>query len=114
LFKFVTIYRVVDDPLAVDVLFSETHLPAAERLPGLVKTEVSRITGQPGGASRFYLMYELYFKSWPDFQNALDSEPGKIIMEALHPWWEAGLITWFYAETFEEEAPAATQLSSAD
>jgi uncharacterized protein (TIGR02118 family) len=105
LFKFVTIYRVVDDPQAVETLFSQTHLPAAEKLPGLLKTEVSRITGQPGGASRYLLMYELYFKSRNDFQAAFYSEPGRVIMEALRPWWEAGLITWFYADSFEEEAP---------
>jgi uncharacterized protein (TIGR02118 family) len=103
-FKFVTIYRVVDDPDAVETLFQEIHLPAAEKLPGLVKSEVSHITGQPGGRSRFLLMYELYFNSRANFEAAFYSEPGKVIMEALRPWGEAGLITWFYAESFDEVA----------
>ena len=108
MFKFVTIYRVVDDPQAVEKLFSETHLPAAEKLPGLRKSEVSRITGQPGGRSRFVLMYELYFNSKLDFERAFYTEAGKIIIEALRPWAEAGLLTWFFAESFEEAPPAKT------
>jgi uncharacterized protein (TIGR02118 family) len=109
MFKFVTIYRLVDDSDAVENIFTTIHLPQAEKLPGLIKSEVSRITDQPGGASRFVLMYELYFNSRNDFQTAFYSEPGKAIIEALRPWSEAGLITWFYADSFEEAAPAEAE-----
>lgn len=100
--KFVTIYRRVDDPDALETFFSETHLPLAEQLPGLIKSEVGRITGKPGGQSRFHLMYELYFESEDAFEGALASEPGAQLMQALMPWANARLITWFYAEAFEE------------
>jgi uncharacterized protein (TIGR02118 family) len=103
-FKFVTIYRRVDDEAALETFFSNTHLPLAEQLPGLVKSEVSRVAGKPGGESRFHLMYELYFETPKVFFHALGSDAGRKLMSALKDWGDARLITWFYAESFEENA----------
>lgn len=102
MFKFVTIYRQVDDPNAIDEFFSETHLPLAEALSNLVKTEVSWVKGKPGGESRFYLMYELYFDSQEAYQMAMLSEEGVELMKAIKPWGDEKILTWFYCETYEE------------
>ena len=102
MFKFVTIYRRVDDESALESFFSSTHLPLAERLPGLLKSEVGRVTGKPGGESRFHLMYELYFDSSERFFQALGSEAGQEMMAALKEWSDARLVTWFYCDSFEE------------
>lgn len=104
MFKFVTIYRQVDDPDALETFFSRTHLPLAEQLPGLIKSEVSRIMGKPAGQSRFHLAYELYFESRTAFEDALKSKPGGRLMYNITPWAEARLLTWFFAESFEEDA----------
>ena len=104
MFKFVTIYRRVDDENALEDFFSNTHLQLAEQLPGLLKSEVSRVAGRPGGESRFHLMYELYFDSDKVFFRDLASEPGQRLMTALKVWGDAKLLTWFYAESFEEAA----------
>ncbi len=93
--------------------FSETHLPLAERLPGLVKSEVGRVTAKPGGESRFHLMYELYFENELTFQLALSSQVGRKFMQALTPWAEARLITWFYADSYEEDARRASGAEAA-
>jgi uncharacterized protein (TIGR02118 family) len=103
MFKFVTIYRRVDDEAALEDFFSTTHLPLAEKMPGLLKSEVSRITSKPGGESRFHLMYELYFESSTIFYRSLTSKVGKELMNALKGWADASLITWFYSESWEEE-----------
>lgn len=102
MYKFVTIYRQVDDQDKVETFFSTVHLPLSEQLPDLQKSEVSRVTGKPGGKSRFSLMYELYFESREAFEQALLSEPGLALMKALRPWSEGKIITWFYADAFEE------------
>jgi uncharacterized protein (TIGR02118 family) len=101
-YKFVTIYRRVDDTSALETFFSGTHLPLAEQLPGLLRSEVGRVRGKPGGDSRYHLMYELYFASEEAFLRALASHPGIALLEALRPWGEARLVTWFYAEVFAE------------
>ena len=102
MFKFVTIYRRVDDDDALENFFSSTHLPLAEQLPGLLKSEVSRVVGKPGGESRFHLMYELYFISQAVFYQALESEAGQQLMSELKRWGDASLITWFYSQSWEE------------
>jgi uncharacterized protein (TIGR02118 family) len=111
MFKFVTMYRKVDDEPALEAFFSETHLPLAEQLPGLVKSEVGRVGGKPGGQSRFHLVYELYFAHQNDFYRALASEPGRSLMAALTPWAKEKLITWYYADSFEETAVPKEELS---
>jgi uncharacterized protein (TIGR02118 family) len=101
-FQFTTLYYQVDDEQTLEDFFSSTHLQLAEQLPGLVKSEVSRVTGQPGGQSRFHLAYSLYFSTEQSFFLSLASEPGIKLMEALKPLADARLIVWYYAEAFEE------------
>ena len=102
MFQFTTIYYRVDDEETLDSFFSATHLPLAEMLPGLAKSEVSRITGKPGGESRFYLAYTLYFATEESFRLSMTSSPGLKLMQALKPWSDAKLLTWYYADSFEE------------
>jgi uncharacterized protein (TIGR02118 family) len=114
LYKLVTIYRRVDDEDALEDFFSSTHLQLAERLPGLLKTEVSRVQGKPGGESRFHLMYELYFDAQEKLFEALASPVGQDLMVALSEWAEARIITWFYAESFAEEAHPPAEKPAAE
>lgn len=103
MYKFVVIYRRVEDEGALENFFAHTHLPLTEGLVGVIKTEVSRIQGKPGGASRFHLMVESYFASPEAYQKAMASEDGKALILALMPWYEGKLLTWFYAQAFENE-----------
>jgi uncharacterized protein (TIGR02118 family) len=102
MYKLTTIYRQVDDPHILEHFFSTTNLPLAEQLPGLIKSEVSRINHKPGGQSRFTLMYELYFESKEALQAAFASAVGVQLIRALQPWADARIITWFYADVYEE------------
>ncbi len=103
MYKFVTIYRKVDDEAKLEAFFSETHLPLAEALAGLRRREVSRISHKPGGGqSRYHLMFELYFEDEAAFERAMLSETGGKLIQALKPWADAKIITWFFAESFAE------------
>ncbi|MCA9971047.1 MAG: EthD family reductase [Anaerolineales bacterium] len=114
MFKFVTIYRRVDDDDALETFFSTTHLPLAEKLHGLLKSEVSRIEGKPGGESRYHLMYELYFEGQEWFERALMTETGIRLMQALKPWADAKLVTWFYSTAYEEATATRRQFFDAE
>ncbi len=103
MFKLVTLYRRVEDDTQTDAFFTHTNVPLAERLPGLVRTEVSWIKGKPRGESRFHLMYTLYFASQQSCFAAMQSEAGRVLAAALMPWEEAKIISWFYAEDFAED-----------
>lgn len=105
MFKLTTMYRLVDDLGKLNEFFSTTHLPLAEQLPGLLKSEVTRINGKPGSLqSRFHLVYELYFASEEAYLESFATETGLALIQALTPWEKAKLITWFYGEAFEETA----------
>lgn len=112
--KITTLYRKVDDTDLLEQFFSTTHLPLSEQLPGLIKSEVSRISHKPGGQSRFLLMYELYFESEIDLQNAFASAIGIQLIQALQPWADAKIITWFYADLFEEKSGLWRQAYSSE
>lgn len=103
MYKFVTLYRRVDDEVALEEFFSQTHLPLAEQLPGMVSREVSRISHKPGGESRYHLMFELYFDSRISFEAAMATPIGVQLIAALTPWAEAKIITWFFADSFLED-----------
>ncbi len=100
--KFVVLYYRVDDDSTLEDFYANTHRHLLEQLPGLVKLEVSRITGQPEGNSRFHLMVEAYFTNENSRQAALLSEPGIEMMNALKLWADHKLIVWFYAQSFSE------------
>lgn len=103
MFKFVVIYYRVDDESALEEFYSGTHLPLLEDLPGLRRLEVSRITSQPFGRSRFHMMVEAYFDSEAAMREGLVSRSGIDMMNALRPWSENRLIAWFYADSFADE-----------
>lgn len=104
-FKLTAIYRQADDLEKVDSFFNTAHLQLAERLPGLLKSEITRIHGKPGSQqSRFYLMYELYFESEEAYLHAFATEAGLALVQALKPWIDARLLSWYYGETYEETA----------
>lgn len=103
MFKFVTLYYRVDDETVLEEFFTNTHLPLVESLPGLRRLEISRITAQPFGKSRFYMMVEAYFDSEASMREGLVSQSGIAMMNALRPWSENKLIAWFYADAFAED-----------
>ncbi len=103
MYKLVTLYRRVDDEDALERFFHDHHLPLAERLAGLRRTEVCRIDGKPGGESRFHMSYALYFESQVALRAALASPAGLELLQALLPWLEAGVISWYYGTAYADE-----------
>jgi uncharacterized protein (TIGR02118 family) len=103
MFKFVVLYYRVDDEDTLEDFFANTHRALLEQLPGLRRLEVSRVTSQPFGRSRFHLMVEAYFDNEAAMRQGLVSQPGLEMMNALRPWADERLIAWFYADSFSEE-----------
>jgi uncharacterized protein (TIGR02118 family) len=101
--KFVVLYYRVDDEDALETFFAGTHRELVEQLPQLRQLEVSRITAQPLGKSRFHLMVEAYFDNEIALRQALASPPGIALMNALRLWADDRLIAWFYADSFAED-----------
>ena len=75
--KLVALYKKPADVDAFEKHYRETHTPLALQLPGLVKLEVSQMSGSPGGDARYHMMAELYFETKEAMFTALQSEQGK-------------------------------------
>ncbi|HEY9679436.1 MAG TPA: EthD family reductase [Drouetiella sp.] len=81
--KLVALYKKPADTQDFDNQYFNTHLPLANKMPGLKKVEVARVTGTPGGESEYYLMTELYFDSKEDLQTAMSSAEGRAAAKNL-------------------------------
>lgn len=75
--KLVALYKKPQDPKEFDEKYFNQHLPLANQIPGLKRSEVSKITGTPGGESEYYMIAELYFDNMDDLKAGMSSPEGK-------------------------------------
>ena len=76
--KLTVLYGTPTDPAAFDAYYFGTHVPVAEKIPGLKRNEVSKASSNPdGSAPPFYLQAELYFDSPEALMGALGSDEGQ-------------------------------------
>ena len=75
--KLTVLYPTPADPRAFDAYSFGTHVPIADTIPGLLRNEVSKVTGTlDGGPIDYYLQAELYFESTDAAMAALGSPEG--------------------------------------
>lgn len=72
--KFVAVYGVPADASSFDEAYFRTHLPLIAQVPGIVRTEVSRVTGRVLGERDLHLMAEMYFEDGDTLRSALKSQ----------------------------------------
>lgn len=75
--KLVAVYKKPEDVEAFDRHYFEVHAPLAEKMPGLIKMEVSKIYGSPAGESNLHLIAEMYFETKEALVEALSSPEGR-------------------------------------
>jgi uncharacterized protein (TIGR02118 family) len=76
--RLVVLYRTPKDPVAFDKYYFETHVPIANKIPGLRKYEVSQgPVMTPDGPSAFHLVATLHFDDLEAIQAAFASAEGR-------------------------------------
>lgn len=76
--KLIAMYRQPSDTAAFDEHYTNVHTPLVEKVPGLKKLEVTRITGTPmGKPSPYYLIAQMYFENQDAFQTAMASSENR-------------------------------------
>ena len=76
--KVIVLYGQPSDPSAFEAHYTGTHVPLAEKLPGLRLFEASRVVGSAdGGDPPYYRVAELSFDSQEALQAALGSAEGQ-------------------------------------
>lgn len=71
--KLLALYKKPGDIAAFMKYYEETHIPLVEKIPGLAKTVVNRVTGSPMGEPAYFLIAELHFPDKATFDAAVAS-----------------------------------------
>lgn len=75
--KLVAMYKVPADAELFDKHYNEVHMPLVAKIPGLVKSEVSKLKVLPGTKTEYYMMTEMYYENMDTFNEAMGSPEGK-------------------------------------
>lgn len=70
-------YKTPADIEEFEKHYFEVHMPLIEKMPGLVKSEVAKISGMPGQESKYYMMAEMYFENMDKLNESMASPEGK-------------------------------------
>ena len=98
--KLIALFRKPDNIESFDTHYLQVHIPLIEKMPGLKKLEVTRITGAPIGDTKFHMMAEMYFDNQDSMNVATASREGKAAAKDLMAF-AANLVTMFHGETKE-------------
>jgi uncharacterized protein (TIGR02118 family) len=90
--KLTALYKHPENKEAFDQHYFEVHVPLANKMPGLLKMEVTKFSHTPiGDPFLYYLQTDLYFQDKDTLDASMKSSEGK---EAAKDIWKlAGKIT---------------------
>ncbi|MBA4493407.1 EthD family reductase [Paenactinomyces guangxiensis] len=82
--KLVALYKQPEELKAFDEHYFNTHLPLTNKMPGLIRANITKFSGTPmGEQSPYYLQADLYFESMEALQNSMQSPEGKAAAKDL-------------------------------
>jgi len=73
MYKMIALFKKPEDTEKFDQYYFETHIPITEKIPGLRKVEITKMSG----SSPYYLMCEMYYDSKEAFKEASKTEESK-------------------------------------
>ena len=95
--KLVALYKTPPDIADFEKHYFEKHIPLVQKIPGLMKAEVSRLSGLPGQDSKYHLMAEMYFNNMDELNTGMASPEGKATARDLMSF-ARDYVVMFYAE----------------
>ena len=75
--KLVAMYKTPADIEMFEKHYFEKHMPIVEKIPGLLRSEVSKLKILPGTESNYYMMTEMYYEDMDSFNAAMATPEGK-------------------------------------
>ncbi len=75
--KLIALYRKPADIGVFEKHYFEVHIPLVEKIPNLLKTEVSKLKGFSGPDYKYYMIAEMYFEDIDKFNEGMASPEGK-------------------------------------
>ncbi len=101
--KYVALYRTPEDPEAFDRDYFGTHVPIANDTPGLVRTELAKVTRMMTGEPAYHVIAELYFDSVESMKAAFKTDTWRESGDNLRAWGGMELVTMFTAQVVDDE-----------
>jgi uncharacterized protein (TIGR02118 family) len=98
--KLIALYQTPENPAEFDEHYKNIHTPLVQKMPGLRKLEVAKITGAPIGEPKHYLIAEMYFDSQDALNASMASPEGKAAARDLMGF-AGNIVTMFFAEVQE-------------
>ena len=79
--KVVVIYPRPQDEQAFEQVYTEQHIPLAEqKLKGITRLVLTKVTGSPQGKVSAYRIAEAYFPSMDELNACIESDGGKEVI----------------------------------
>ncbi len=100
--KLIALYKKPANIDAFEQHYARVHIPLAEKIPGIRKTEWTRFLASPSGEAPYYMMYEMYFDNMDAYKAAMQSDANKAAGQDLLSF-AKDLVTLMVAETYEDE-----------
>jgi uncharacterized protein (TIGR02118 family) len=76
--KLVVLYGHPKDAAAFDKYYNETHIPLAQKIPGLKRIDACRAVATPDGSKpTHHVVADLWFDDMQQFQAAMGSAEGR-------------------------------------
>jgi uncharacterized protein (TIGR02118 family) len=100
--KLVALYKKPADVQAFEDHYSNVHLPLMERVPGVVKTQVSRFFAGSTGEPPYYMMFEASFADREALDAALRSLENRAAARDLATFAQ-DIVTVMFADAYESE-----------
>ncbi len=96
--KLVALFKLPEDTADFDTHYEQVHSPLMQKVPGLIRMEVTRNIQAFRGEPEYYMVAEMYFQDKESFDMAMASEENraasKDLMSFARPY-----VTMFYGET---------------
>lgn len=100
--KLIALYKQPADVESFEQHYTHVHLKLIEKIPGIRKTEWTRITASPGGPAPYYMMFEMYFDNMDAYKAAMRSDENKAAGADLMSF-AKDIVTLMVAESYEDE-----------
>ena len=81
--KLIAYYKEPENKADFEKKYFEEHMPLAEKMPGLIKAEVSKLKGIGDGGSKYYMQTDMYFENGESLNSAMMSAEGKAAAKNL-------------------------------
>lgn len=76
MYKLTILFQHPDNLETFEYDWAHKFVPIAEKMPGILRIEVSTVDGGPDGPSKYHKLHEFYFESRETMDEAMLSDKG--------------------------------------